>query len=160
MVLKAVFTLCFVLFCSSASAQVYRCTDPVTKKITYSDALCVDGRQIERRRSAEEQVLDAERADIARQRFQLRQESNALRQQQASTPSQPMASPSTSGSSYECQVAQKNAWGANKAQKQREADIICYGPERAARIQAEKAANRPVATTCVHNGRFSNCVSR
>lgn len=149
-----------ILACAPASAQVYRCPDKATGKITYSDAPCSDGLQIVRQRTAEEQQLDAERADLARQRNQLAQERDAMRQQQVAAPQAAPPQSATSSNSYECQIAQKNAWGVNKAQKQREADIICYGADRAAQIQMEKAARKPVATTCVHNGRISNCVSR
>lgn len=156
--LKATTFVSLVIACTAASAQVYRCPDAKTGKITYSDAPCAEGKQIVRQMTAEERMLNDERADIARQRNQLAREREAM-QQQAPTP-QPAPSTAQSGTSYECQIAQKNAWGVNKEQKQREADIICYGPERAAQIQAAKAANKPVKTTCVHNGPVSRCVSR
>lgn len=158
MLFKATAFVSLAIACTAASAQVYRCPDAKTGKITYSDAPCTDGKQIVRQMTDEERMLNEERADIARQRNQLAREREAL-QQQASPP-QPVHSTAQTGTSYECQVAQKNAWGVNKEQKQREADIICFGPERAAQIQAAKAANKPVKTTCVHNGQISKCVSR
>lgn len=158
--LKATTFVALMIACTAASAQVYRCPDAKTGKITYSDAPCMDGKQIVRQVTDEEQMLNEERADIARQRNQLAREREVMQQQQQASPPQPAPSTAQSGTSYECQMAQKNAWGVNKEQKQREADIICYGPERAAQIQAAKAANKPVKTTCFNNGPISRCVSR
>lgn len=94
MVLKSFSSLVFALVCSTASAQVYRCTDPATKAITFSDAPCVGGKQVARKRTAEELSLDAERADISRQRTQLANERDAMRRQQAQAPAQTRSAPS------------------------------------------------------------------
>ena len=37
MILKTTFSLALVIFCATAGAQVYRCPDKVTGKITYSE---------------------------------------------------------------------------------------------------------------------------
>ena len=70
-------------YCSTAFAQVYRCPDQMSGKITYSDSPCTDGKQIVRRASDEERMMDAERAAIAQQRNQIDQDRAALRQEQA-----------------------------------------------------------------------------
>lgn len=156
--LAAIVAMC--VLSTMANAQVFRCTDPVSKKTTYSDAPCIDGKEVVRKRSAEEILLDEQRADLARQRRQLEQDRQMLREQQANAPAQAAPVESTGGMTPECEIALKNAWGANRAEKQRKADIICYGPERAAQIEAERQANRKIRTTCVHQGMVSNCVSR
>ncbi len=144
---------------SLALAQVYRCADSSTGRVVYSDTPCVEGRQIVRRLSDEEKLLEAERVELARQRAQLSAERAAIRQQQLDAGVQ-QAAPTHPSVSRECEIAQKNAWGANKVQKQKEADIICYGSEAAARIRAAEVANKPLRTTCMQNGKVTNCISR
>lgn len=87
--MKAVLVLALATACCSAVAQVYRCPDKATGKLTYSDAPCSDGQQIVRQRTPEERLLDAERADLARQRTQLSNERAAVQQQQRDLASQP-----------------------------------------------------------------------
>jgi hypothetical protein len=157
----AILAASFISF--SASAQVFRCPDAATGRMVYSDAPCTAGEQIVRGRSAEERSLDRERADLARERFLLEQERDSMRRGQVTIRSQPqpyVAPAPASGMSRECEIATKNAWGTNRAQKQREADIICFGASRAADIEAERAARRPLRTNCVHNGNLSRCVTR
>lgn len=158
--LRSLVVVVIGLACTYASAQVYRCPDARTGKVTYSDAPCVTGEQIVRERSYEQQQLDAERSALARERFQLEQERRAMQQQQQVQARSQNITPPQTGMSRECEMAQKNAWGVNRKQKQREADIICYGADRAADIRAQEEARKPVRTSCVHNGAFSNCVSR
>lgn len=159
--LRSLVIVAIGLACTYASAQVYRCPDVRTGKITYSDAPCGTGEQIVRERSYEQQQLDAERSALARERFQLEQERRAMQQQQQQVQARPLnLTPPQTGMSHECQMAQKNAWGVNRKQKQREADIICFGADRAADIRAQEEARKPVRTTCVRNGVVTNCVSR
>jgi Domain of unknown function (DUF4124) len=87
--MKAALVLALAMACLSAFAQVYRCPDKATGKLTYSDAPCSDGQQIVRQRTPEERLLDAERADLARQRIQLSNERAAVQQQQSDLASQP-----------------------------------------------------------------------
>lgn len=87
--MKAAVVLALATACLSAFAQVYRCPDKATGKLTYSDAPCSDGQQIVRQRTPEEQLLDAERAELARQRIQLSNERAAVHQQQRDVVSQP-----------------------------------------------------------------------
>lgn len=137
---KFVLAVLAIVACTTASAQVYRCPDKATGRLTYSDAPCMDGRQIERKRSDEDRILDAERAFDSRVRFSNEQrreraepsQQPARQQQQAATPGIPPAS------RHECEVAQKNAWGTNKEQAQKKADILCYGSEKAATMQIER----------------------
>jgi len=63
--------------------------------------------------------------------------------------------------SYECRMAQKNAWGADRAAAQRKADLICLGSEGAATVQQERLRTRPVLTTCTTNSfGQSICITR
>jgi hypothetical protein len=102
---KSFFTLILALVCTAASAQVYRCTDPASKKTTYSDAPCMDGKQIVRERNSEEQFMDAQQATLARQRFLQGQENEAMRQQRTA-PRQVTAMPSKADS-QECKSAKR-----------------------------------------------------
>ena len=160
MLLKATTFVSLVIACTVASAQVYRCPDAKTGKITYSDAPCSDGAQIVRKRSAEEISLDGERAALARERLSLERERQQMREQsQPDLAPQAMAGPSRA-TSRECEIAQKNAWGADRAQAQRKADLACLGPEGAARVQAERERRKPVVTNCFRNGVMTTCVTR
>lgn len=73
--------------CTTASAQVYRCPDKATGRLTYSDAPCMDGKQIVRQLSDEERAMSAERSSLARERAQLERDRAAM-QQQATVPRQ------------------------------------------------------------------------
>lgn len=96
--------------CATASAQVYKCPDPVTKKVTYSDAPCTDGKQIVRQMTDEERALSAERANIARERIQLERDRAALRQQQdAPRAHAPQAAAAPAINQFECQKAKREA---------------------------------------------------
>lgn len=161
--MKATVLFLLAVITSAASAQVYRCPDPQKGKTTYSDSPCTQGKQSDRPRTLEERMLDEERAAVARERFQLEQERQMMREQRQRPPqtvviesggSQPRAT------SYECEIAQKNAWGTNRAQAQRKADLACLGPEGAARVQAERERQRPVVTDCFRNGVHTRCVTR
>lgn len=96
-------------------------------------------------------MLDEERAAVARERFQLEQERQMMREQRqrpAQTVVVEAGGSQPRASSYECEIAQKNAWGVNRAQAQRKADLACLGPEGAARVQAERERRKPVVTNC------------
>jgi len=63
-----------------ASAQVYRCPDAKTGQVAYSDQPCSHGTQILKERSPDQQQMDAERAAVAQERFQLQQERRAMQE--------------------------------------------------------------------------------
>lgn len=105
---KLVFAVFAMAACASASAQVYKCPDPVTKKVTYSDAPCTDGKQIVRQMTDEERALSAERASIARERTQLERDRAALRQQQDAPRAQvPQTAAAPAINQFECQKAKR-----------------------------------------------------
>ena len=143
-----------------AQAQVFKCPDPSTGKVTYSDAPCTGGAQIERQRSPDELYLDRERAALARERFALERERQQVRRQTENRPAPQAEVVPPRETSRECEIAQKNAWGVNRAQAQRKADLACLGPDGAAAVQAERERRRPVVTTCINRPGITNCVSR
>lgn len=79
---KIAFVLLAAANSSASFAQVYRCPDKATGKLTYSDAPCSDGKQIVRQLSDDERKLDAERASLSRQQKQLDQDRAAFQQEQ------------------------------------------------------------------------------
>lgn len=161
--MKSIAFLLAILAASATHAQVYRCPNPATGKVTYSDAPCTQGREIVRQRSVEERMLDDERAAVARERFQLEQERQIMREQQQRMPQTVVIESGGNqgrASSHECEVAQRNAWGVNRAQAQRKADLACLGPEGAARVQAERERRKPVVTNCFRNGAMTTCVTK
>jgi len=90
-----------ILLMASASvhAQVYKCPDPANNRITYSDAPCTGGRQLERQRSQAEIMAERQHAAREAQRTQAqdqRMESIESRYSQPSGPSgqAPSACPS------------------------------------------------------------------
>lgn len=122
--MKSVLVFALATACLSAGAQVYRCPDKATGKLTYSDAPCANGRQIVRERTPEEQQLDAERAELARQQIQLSNERTAVIQQQRdlalqqrySGPSQPAIDP------FLCRKAEREVTVASNTQTGTAAD--------------------------------------
>lgn len=64
-----------------AAAQAYRCPDPATGKVLYTDQPCPGGTEVAPRLSEQEQQYRAEAARNARERQALRQEQAALREQ-------------------------------------------------------------------------------
>lgn len=95
--------------CTTASAQVYRCPDKATGRLTYSDAPCTDGKQIVRQLTDEERALNAERSSLARERAQLERDRAALQQQQAprQQPQRPQAASSPAIDQIACQRAKR-----------------------------------------------------
>ena len=176
--MKSTTILFVMLIATSGHAQVFRCPDPVSGKLSFSDIPCSGGEQIQRKRTADEIALESERAALARERAALAGERNRLegerqqyREQSSDSKPQSVQQTSSLATSYECQIAQKNAWGSNREVGQRIADLACLGPEGAARVQAErerskaaaeaaKAHKKSVRTNCITNAGYVNCVSR
>ena len=82
-------TMFLVLAFSSGTvfAQVYKCPDAASGKLTYSDAPCASGGvQLERKRSQAEIEYDRQRAASEYQRFQTEQRRDAARAESAQRP--------------------------------------------------------------------------
>lgn len=150
------------LVAAAAQAQVHRCTDEKTGKVTYTDTPCAasaKGAQIERARSPEAMELERERAQIARERFLLEQEKRAQREQAATAPStQQVAAPPSRADSYDCQVAKQNLGVGidrdSRMKSQRAYEAACFGDNAAAIEKARAGATqihvRP-APVIIHN---------
>lgn len=162
------------LLCAAAQAQVVRCTDARTGKVTYTDGACEGGaaaREVEPRKTPEE--LQQERAQAAealerkQQRLEteaaatrLQAEREALRQreQAAHTPPRP-----DYARSPECQRSRRQWQELNEAQAreplvhhpgldaaQRQMDLDCLGPEGYAEMEKARAAQRPPVVVVPH----------
>lgn len=147
-------------------AQVYRCPDPVTGKLTYSDAACASGGvQLERKRSQAEIEYDRQRAASAYQRFQAEQRRDAERELNAQrrTYQQPQQATSQAGRSMECtrakgelEIAASRLTGSKEsrdtaiAAANRKVDLECFGGADAANIRAAEAGATKVEITNHH----------
>ncbi|WP_226858574.1 DUF4124 domain-containing protein [Diaphorobacter aerolatus] len=86
--LGCLLSLCMLAagFASPASAQVIRCTDPATGKVSYTDGKCASGtsaQEIEARKSPDEIKAEREQAALARDRMRERQQQDAKQRQQS-----------------------------------------------------------------------------
>ena len=154
-----------------AQAQVVRCTDPRTGKVAYTDGRCEGGTQaqeIEGRKSPEdlqaERALAAEALARKQQRLEIeaaeqRLESARAREARAASPAAPDYARSAacvqsrqnlevqtnrvaSGALYEDHLRLQAA--------QRQMNLDCLGPERAAEIEANAAAQQALQPAPVY----------
>jgi len=112
-----------------AAAQVMRCVDPASGKVTYTDEACAHGesaREVQPRQSAQEIEQERAQAEQALQRKYQRQQQEAELQRQAppSAPQPPGAAPDPAQSA-QCQRARQ----------------ACLTPAEYARVQAQRASN-------------------
>ena len=136
-----------------AMAQVNRCVNPATGKVTFTDGPCdpsQQGSQVMAPRSRESIELERERAQLARERQLLQQERDLMsRQREASPPREATPAPAPAESradSYACQVARRNLGVGispeSRMRSQRDYEIACFG-DRAADVEQSRAG-RPV----------------
>lgn len=144
-----------------SEAQVVRCTDPATGKVTYTDGECGRGqtaREVEARKTPQEIQLEREQAAEALQRKQERQQWEHQQRLDAN-PVARTASPRTPtdpAQSAECQRARKELQDllptlgrgmydeqARLDAAQRQADLACLSPADYARAESARA-NRAV----------------
>jgi hypothetical protein len=151
------------LAAAAAHAQVVRCTDPATGKVTYTDGACQSGasaREVEARKSAAD--IQQERAEAAQalERKQQRLQAEAAAQAQAARNAPAPAPAAQQGIDYarspECARSRRNldttistgdagTYGQTLRVEaaQRQVDLDCLGP--AAYAELEKThATRPV----------------
>ncbi len=110
---KLLLVVVLALAAGAASAQVTRCVDPVTKRVTYTDGLCASGQSsqvIARKSTHEEQAqqeLDALRARLRFHRETLQADLSRLddKQQRAATGAGPVG---MSGGGSNCSSARRN----------------------------------------------------
>jgi len=166
------------LWCAAAQAQVVRCTDASTGKVTYTDGSCTSGataREVEARKTPDEirqeraQAAEAlerkqQRLDTEAAATRLQAEREALRQR--STAATPAPRPDYARSP-ECLRSRRQWQELNEAQTreplvqnpaldaaQRQMDLDCLGPEGYAEMERARAAQRPPIIV-VPNGRTS-----
>ncbi|MBS0293556.1 MAG: DUF4124 domain-containing protein [Proteobacteria bacterium] len=153
--------LAVAIFCSvPAAAQVVRCTDPATGKITYTDGDCRRGeaaREVEARKSPQEIAQEREQAAEALQRKQerLQLEDRQRREEQLAERAARAAQPSAAydpAQSPQCQRARKQLQDllptlgqglydeqARLDAAQRQADLACLSPAEYARTERSRS---------------------
>lgn len=138
-------------------AQVMRCTDPVSGKVTYTDGACEKGtaaREVEARKSREE--IEEERAQ-ALQALQLKQQRQQIERQEAQqearqereraaarAPADPSRSPECARSRRNLdRVASESGGGnydgqARLTAARRQMDLDCLGPQGYAEVERSR----------------------
>ena len=152
--------LCVAWIGTAAQAQVVRCTDPATGKVTYTDGKCAGGttaREVEARKTPEEIQREREQAAEALALKQKRLEAenkaaetealrNAQRERTPAARSQDYArSPECARSRRNLDVvlSSGNAGSYEQSQRaeaaQRQMDLDCLGPEGYAEMERARA---------------------
>lgn len=153
----------------AATAQVTRCTDPATGKVTYTDGDCRGGeaaREVEARKTPQEIQQERDQAAEALERKYERQQYEAQQRRDAerTTGNAPAAAPGMSGAddparSPDCLRARKNLQDvlstmgrgmydeqARLDTAQRQADLACLSPAdyaRAERARSHRSVQSP-----------------
>lgn len=158
-----------LLAATAAQAQVVRCTDARTGKVTYTDVGCDVGQrstQVEARKTEQELANEREQAAEALEQKRLRQEAKAeadqrqlereaLQAQRDQNRQRPASSADFANSracadarralnaaaSYLARTPEEQATRIDAAQQQM--DFACLGPDGYARAQANRANNQP-----------------
>lgn len=165
-----VLVLGLLLAASAAQAQVVRCTDARTGKVSYTDGACDAGQrsaQIEARKTEEQLAAEREQAAEALEQKQARQAAQAeadqrqleretLQAQREKALERP-AAPADYANSRACAEARRGVKAAtnNLARTpeeqasridaaQQQMDFACLGPDGYARAQANRASQPPV----------------
>lgn len=161
--------LCIAWIGLGAQAQVVRCTDAATGKVTYTDGKCTGNaavREVEPRKTPEEIQLEREQAAeaLARKQQRLQAENTAAETEALRNAQRDRARPAKSqdyARSPECARSRRNldvvlssSSGATYEQSlradaaQRQVDLDCLGPEGYAEVEKARAA-RPATPTPV-----------
>lgn len=152
--------------CAAGYAQVVKCTDSRTGKVTYSDSGCSGhevGKQVQARKTLQELEVERAQAEAERQRYAatspVSQDQQAVPKRREQVPQRDYAS------TFECRQAQRDidiARGsvtASRSEKltkvaaaQRKADLACLGPAgyreaEGARAEARERAKERRART-------------
>ena len=140
-----------------ASAQVIRCTDAATGKVTYTDGDCRGGeaaREVQPRKSPQDIEQEREQAAEALERkYERQQHEDRLRRQAERPAPAQRAAPSDPAHSAQCQRERKNLQDvlatlgrgmydeqARLDAAQRQADLACLRPADFARAERERAS--------------------
>lgn len=166
---------CAIFLSFSVGAQVMRCTDARSGKVTYTDGACssgTDAYEVESRKTPEELRLEREQAAVAieRKRAALRADLDAAKQENQNTTSGhnlPNIKPNYAHS-RECARSRRNldiiaSEASNGSYEQnvrldtaqRQVNFDCLGPADFAEIEKARAANSTQATPplVIHNRR-------
>ncbi len=164
------FGLCAVVIAGGAQAQVLRCTDARTGKVTYTDGSCEGGtaaREVEARKTPEERLLERELAAEALERKQQRQQAEATAAEtdarraaerdraRAAQAAAAAPQPQDYARSPECARSRRNLEGVAAGLSrstyeqelrleaaQRQVDLDCLGPQGYAEVEKARA-NQP-----------------
>lgn len=146
---------------SPSAAQVIRCTDPATGKVSYTDAACPRGQaahEVEARKTPQEIQQEREQAAEALERKHERQQWELQQRQSAESAPRPAppAAPGDPAQSADCQRARKSLQevvstlgrGMYDEQTrldaaQRQADLACLSPADYARAESARASRQP-----------------
>ena len=160
LLLTACLAACALLASLGAPAQVLRCTDPRTGKVTYTDGECTSGSQaleVEPRKTPEALRAEREQAAEAIARKQQRQQAEAAERQreaalQRAARAADAAQPFDYSQSTACRQSRQEVDRAlgrlssgNEQEQlrlqalQRQMDFDCLGPERFAEIERTRA---------------------
>lgn len=158
--------LCVAWIGTAAQAQVVRCTDPATGKVTYTDGKCAGGataREVEARKTPEEIQREREQAAEALALKQKRleaenkaAETEALRnaQRDSARPAIPdyARSPECARSRRNLDVVLSSSGGSYEQSQrieaaQRQMDLDCLGPEGYAEVEKARAARPTTVNT-------------
>ncbi|EJE49482.1 hypothetical protein PMI14_05961 [Acidovorax sp. CF316] len=150
--------------CLGAQAQVIRCTDARTGKVTYTDGACSSGeatREVEPRRTPEEILLDrqlsAEALERKQQRLQAENDAAQAEARRAEDRNRARAANAPLQQDYarspECARSRRNydmlagegprstqEYGQRLEAAQRQMDLDCLGPQGYAEVERARAA--------------------
>lgn len=137
-----------------AHAQVVRCTDPATGKVSYTDGRCPSGaavREVEPRKTPEELQREREAAAEALQRKQARQQAEAEADQAHAQRSAERERLRAAQAASAAPQPQDYARSAECARSRRQLDIVASGLSRSAHEQDVRleAAQRQVDLDCL-----------
>ncbi len=153
--------LCFATLSASAQAQVVRCTDAQTGKVTYTDGKCASGTtalEVEARKTPEQiqQERDQAAQALLNKQERLKAEAAAAQAEAARNPQKGRAKPASSqdhARSPECARSRRNldivlgdagegTYEQNLRMQaaQRQVDLDCLGPDGYAQVEKARAA--------------------
>jgi len=160
--------LCVAWVGAGAQAQVVRCTDAATGKVTYTDGKCAGGataREVEARKTPEEIQHEREQAAeaLALKQKRLEAENKAAETEALRNAQRDRAAPAKSqdyARSPECARSRRNldmvlgsgnAGSYEQSQRmeaaQRQVDLDCLGPEGYAEVEKARAARPTTVNT-------------
>ena len=158
--IRALLVLCVTTALSTeAHAQVFKCKNPNTGQITFSDSACPSESrlvEVKSKQTAEEIAADYQRAIEARKRNADQEQSirSAIAQPDES-PTPPTSHSTGTESSQECAAAKRNLNMHPSKDNRYATNLACLGAETTGKIEAAKAGAPKTSMRCVPDG-FGN----